>query len=200
MRRTLLILIFLGFIPIACEQVDEYFSINDLTCEVFKNDALSDFLLPTDSALNNLVYFKINMAYDFVSYAPPIKLFDFATPLQAFSKGRPGNNGLKNKLKEIKICSSKSFNGLDVGADLKGLFKWHNIQWDGRQKPIDSLVIALNKEAFFIGESNKYFFKLILNEKPADVSQHTFSFDFIYESGNHLLIYSTIVNWKKGAN
>ena len=195
MRRTILTIILLGIIPFGCHQVDGYFKINNLTCEIYKDDELSIILLPIDTISNDQLFFKINMTYDFISYNNSRQPLVLWTPLYAFSKGRPGNDGLKDKLKEIKITSSNNFNGQNAGIDLKELFKWHDVQWDGHQKSIDSLVIALNESAFFL-DGNSYFLKLILKERPTDNLQHIFNFDFTYENGTHQLVSSTVINWK----
>jgi len=195
MRRTLLTLILLGIIPFACHQVDGYFKIDNLTCEVYKDDELSLILQPVDTISNNQVFFKLNMTYDFISYNNTRQPFDLSTPTYATYR-RPGYDGLKDKLREIKIFSSNNFNGQNAGIDLKELFKWHDVQWDGEQKSIDSLVIAINKGSFLIG-GNPYFLKLILKERPNENLQQTFDFDFIYENGNHQLVSSTTINWRK---
>lgn len=196
MKRTLLTLILLGIIPFACHQVDAYLKIDNLTCEVYKDDELSIILQPVDTISNNQVFFRINITYNFVSYHNTIQPFDLSIPIYAFDKRPPGFDGLKDKLSAIKILSSNNFNGHNAGIDLKELFKWHDVQWDRQKKSIDSLVIELNESAFFIG-GNPYFFKLILMERPNDNLQHTFDFDFVYESGNHQLVSSTTINWRK---
>ena len=195
MKRYILILIFLGVIPFACEKAEPYFEISNLTCQVYIDDSLLIQIQPTDSLSDNQVFFKIDMAYDYVADNRMVHFFEFSPALYAFSKARPGKLGLKEKLNTIKIYSDNNFNGHVAGADIKELFKWHDVQWDGQQKPIDSLITLLNKEAFFLG--NPYYLKLILNEKPIDSLEHTFSFDFIYENGKHQLTNSIKINWKK---
>lgn len=197
MKRTLLTLIFLGIIPFACHQIDDiYFKIDNLTCDVYKDDELSVILHPVDTISNNQVFFKINMTYGFISYNATRQSIDFSSPIYATIIPRQGQEGLKDKLTAIKILSSNNFNGKNAGTDLKESFRWHDIQWDGKQKSIDSLVIELNESEFFI-EENPYFFKLILMERPKDNLQQTFDFDFVYESGNHQLVSSTTINWRK---
>jgi hypothetical protein len=197
MRRVILMIIFLGLLPFGCWEkvLDIYYEINDLTCQVFKDDSLSILIQPTDTVSNNQVFFKINMTYDYIADNRALQYFIFSRSLYAFSKGRPGRDGLKEKLSSIKIYSNNSFNGHVAGSDIKELFKWHDVQWDGQQKSIDSLVMLLNKTAFFVAES-PYFLKLVLKEKPLDSLQHIFSFDFLYQNGQHQLVSSTMINWK----
>ena len=197
MKRVLLLFLFLGILPIACfQKVGYYFNITNLDCQVFKDDSLFTLVQPSDSLTANEVFIKIDVTYEYVGANSTSKGISFPGSIYAFDKPLPGKNGLKEKLNSIKISSNNEFNGHDAGSNIKELFKWHDIQWDGQKKPIDSLVILLNRECFFIGP-NPYFFKLILNGRPTDSLQHVFSFDFIYENGNHQLIKTTKINWKK---
>ncbi|MDX6189715.1 hypothetical protein SGQ83_10160 [Flavobacterium sp. Fl-318] len=196
MKRNILILVFfLGIIPISCESVDPYYKIDNLTCQAFKDEALTNVVKPIDIISENKVYFKINMSYTYVANIEKSRQwFNFTTSAYAFSKGTPGIDGLKDKLKTIEIFSNNNFNGKPAGTDIKDLFKWHDVQWDGQQKTIDSLVIALNQSSFFIG-GNPYFLKLILMGKPNDNLPQTFTFNFVYENGSRQLVSSTDINW-----
>ncbi len=197
MRRIIFILLFIGLIPIACEKVDGYFKITDLTCDTYKDDSLSQTIGLNDTITSNSIYFKINLSYDYISYNPTTPSFDFSQSALAYDKRKPGYKGLKDKLKSIKIYTDNVFNGNQAGSDLKDFFKWHDIQWDGQKKSIDSLVLVLNTESIFIGDANKYYLKVILNQKPIDGLNQVFNFDFIYENGSHQLISSSMIHFKK---
>jgi hypothetical protein len=198
LKKALLTLLFLGLIPIACiDQRYPYFIIDSLNCQVYRDDGLTAGLSPTDSLSTTQSFYKINFSYNYISLIKNIEFFDFNNKAFAFSSEAPGFEGLKEKLSSIEIYSNKLFNGRPAKSNLKELFKWHDVQWDGMKKSIDSLVIALNKESFFIPDKHQYFLKLILNQRPTDSLSHIFTFDFVYKNGKHQTFNSTTINWKK---
>lgn len=198
MKRILLTLLFLGLIPFACiDQKYPYFIIDSLNCQVYKDDELTSILNPTDSLSAASSFYQVNFSYHYVSLLKQRGLPDFSNSAFAFSSHPPGFEGLKEKLNSIDIYSDKLFNGRVAGSNLNDLFKWHDVQGDGQKKSIDTLVLALNKESFFIPDNQRYFLKLILNQRPADSLSHVFTFDLVYTSGKHQTFNSTTVNWKR---
>jgi hypothetical protein len=157
LRRVILILLFLQIFQIACwHQEHPYFQFNSFSCLTFKDDALTFLISSNDTISTTQTYFKLTSSIQYVAQ----RNLNLSNNAYGFKKPGPGDQGLKDKLSSIKIYSNNTFNGRAPSTDLKDIFTWDNIQWDGQEYSIDSLKNILNKEEPFLGQSD-YFFKLI---------------------------------------
>jgi len=193
LKRILIIVLFLGLIPAACwnKDVQPHTRLGDMSVQSFQDKSLTSQIIEADAITDSIIYFKLNSKATFISSLPK---FDFINTSYAFRKAKPGYDGLKVKLSDIRITSDNLFNGNAEGTNLKTYFGWIFFD-DEPDNSIDKLMTELNEDSDCLLTGNDYF-KFVMNAKPTDSLSHRFTFDFIYVDGTVQSATSEKLTWE----
>ncbi|UPL48903.1 hypothetical protein [Hymenobacter sublimis] len=185
--RMLLLLIFLGVVPMACckEELREYANVQAIRLflsESVNGPAITSGTRTTAAQLRATV----QLEYHYVAVAPSGSWF--SGNAMALQCPEPGGKGLKDKVESVSFTSTGLFNGVAAGQSLEQFVRCSagNSRYQGVTFPLAQLADSLNTwKSGKYGELN-YPLELVISPKPTDNVQQQFLLRIRLQSGKQL--------------
>ncbi|GGG38542.1 hypothetical protein [Hymenobacter glacieicola] len=185
--RTLLMLLFLGVVPIACckEEMRDYANVRAIGLTLAESINGVAF---TDGTRTTAAELLANIRLEY-SYLASVSLGNpFIGSANALQCEEPGGKGLKDRIAALSFTSTGLFNGVAAGQPLDQFVRCSagKSGYEGTTFPLTQLADSLNtwKSGKF-GELN-YPIKLTIGPKPADNAQQQFRLRIRLQSGQEI--------------
>lgn len=108
----------------------------------------------------------------------------------------PGENGLADKVKSVKISSYYQFNEIPTDSSLNQYFKFRSVDYLNGvpDQPMNELIDLLNTGYCYFFDYPIFF---VIDSKPLNNEQQKFKFEIIFESGRSIIKESPEFYWVK---
>lgn len=193
--RTLLLLVFLGVLPVACckQETLDYVYIQGMTLELA--DAAGTPLL--SGASTTTAELEATLRFQFGLVAPAPSGSPFAGPVQATSCPDEGTKGLKTAVTEVVLTSTGLFNGQGAGQSLNAFVRCslgNNVGSRGADFPLSQLADSLNAKE----EQGRRLYQpvfLRISPKPTDNARQQFQVRLRVASAPDLTQSTPAISW-----
>ncbi|MET4105824.1 hypothetical protein [Hymenobacter sp. UYP22] len=184
--QMLLLLVFLGVIPMGCcKELRDYANVRVVQLLVAETSNGPAFTAGTRTAAAQLLV-SLVLKYDYLAAAPSRNWF--AASAMAFQCDEPGSRGLKDKISELSLTSTGQFNGVAAGQPLNQFVRClaGNSSYQGVSFPLAQLADSLNSWKSGGYDELDRPIELIVSPKPADNAQQQFRLRIRLQSGKEI--------------
>jgi hypothetical protein len=181
-KKTLLFLIlFTGILGCECFNAGSKWNIDSFNVSIYDKQ----YKAPVDGVIEgDSVQLEIIFEAEFVDISTnPLSVI--LSSAYATSCESPGDDGLKDKIKNFVVTSDSDFNGIKFGEPLNGILT------NESGESIDDWIS--NSDSWDYSNFRRIYLMFI--EKPEPLSSHIFTIKFIMESGNTIEQKTEEIQW-----